>query len=144
MFWEDPGKAKIILKERSIRTCTIEHWHSLYGDVEECEVLFYLATEESDEKYVEEARNLSEKLEKKIKSVTVELMLNGEDDKNNAIMSINAGAGGTESQDWAVMLFWMYSQWTTHKGLRLNIIVVQAGGKSGTRGVNFAVVGFQA
>ncbi len=55
MFWEDPGKAKILLKETSLPRGLIQHWHSLYGDVEECEVLFDLATEESDEKSVEES-----------------------------------------------------------------------------------------
>ncbi len=141
MFWEDPGKAKTILKERSILTGTIEHWHSLYGDVEECEVLFDLATEESDEKSLDEAHNLPGKLEKKIKSFSVELMLNGEDDKNNAIMSINAGAGGTEAQDWAEMLFRMYSRWIDQKGFKLNMIDYQAGDEAGIKGVTFSVSG---
>lgn len=144
MFWEDPGKAKTILKERSILTGTIEHWHSLYGDVEECEVLFELATEESDEKSVEEAHSLSKKLEKKIKRFSVELMLDGEDDKNNAIMSINAGAGGTEAQDWAEMLFRMYSRWIEHKGFKLNMIDYQAGDEAGIKGVTFSVSGIYA
>jgi peptide chain release factor 2 len=143
-FWEDQEKAKIILKERSSLSGTIERWHSLYASVEECEILFELATEESDEKSVKEAHNLSEKLEKQIKSFSVELVLSGEDDKNNAIMSINAGAGGTEAQDWAEMLFRMYSRWIEHKGFKLNMIDYQAGDEAGIKGVTFSVDGIYA
>jgi len=140
-FWEDPSKAKIILKERSLLSGAIEKWQSLHEAVEDCDVLFDPATEEDDEKSLEEAHALSVQLEKKIKSFSVELMLNGEDDKNNAIMSINAGAGGTEAQDWAEMLFRMYSRWIEHKGIKLSMIDYQAGDEAGIKGVTFSVSG---
>jgi len=71
-------------------------------------------------------------------------MLDGDDDKNNAIMSINAGAGGTEAQDWAEMLFRMYSRWAEHKGFKLNLIDYQAGDEAGVKGVTFSVSGSYA
>ena len=109
--------------------------------MEECEVLFDLAVEEDDDKSLEEASRLAENLEKKIKSFSVELMLDGEDDRNNAIMSINAGAGGTEAQDWAEMLFRMYTRWIEGKGFKINMIDYQAGDEAGIKGVTFSVTG---
>lgn len=140
-FWEDPGTAKTILKERANLSEAIERWHALQTDVEECEVLYDLATEEDDEKSLAEAYQLSGQLEKKIKSFSVELMLDGEDDQNNAIMSINAGAGGTEAQDWAEMLFRMYCRWIEQKGFKLHMIDYQAGDEAGIKGVTFSVSG---
>jgi peptide chain release factor 2 len=140
-FWDDPSKAKTVLKERSLLSGVIERWDALHGAVEECDILFELASEEKDESSFKEAQQLCQKLEKQIKSFSVELMLDGDDDKNNAIMSINAGAGGTEAQDWAEMLFRMYSRWIEHKGFRLNMIDYQAGDEAGIKGVTFSVSG---
>jgi peptide chain release factor 2 len=143
-FWEDPGQAKTVLKERSLLTGTIERWNTLFAEVEECEVLFELANEESDENSHKEAQRQAVALEKRLKTFSVELMLDGDDDKNNAIMSINAGAGGTEAQDWAEMLFRMYSRWADHKGFKLSMIDYQAGDEAGIKGVTFSVSGSYA
>ena len=140
-FWEDQDRAKSILKERSALSSAIERWGSLHAAVEECEILFELGTEESDEKSIAEAQALSENLGRRIKQLSVELMLDGEDDRNNAIMSINAGAGGTEAQDWAEMLFRMYTRWIEHKGFKLQMIDYQAGEEAGIKGVTFTVSG---
>ena len=140
-FWDDPDKAKTILKERSHLANTIERWQSLHASVEECEILFDLAIEEEDENATQEANGLCDKLEKQVKTFSVETMLDGEDDKNNAIMSINAGAGGTEAQDWAEMLFRMYCRWIEHKGFKLHMIDYQAGDEAGIKGVTFSVSG---
>jgi len=106
--------------------------------------LFELAVEESDENSHKEAQRLAETLEKRIKTFSVELMLDEDDDKNNAIMSINAGAGGTEAQDWAEMLYRMYSRWVDHKGFKLSLIDYQAGDEAGVKGVTFSVAGSYA
>lgn len=103
--------------------------------------MFELSIEESDEKSLEEAQRQAVTLEKRIKTFSVELILDGDDDKNNAIMSINAGAGGTEAQDWAEMLFRMYSRWVEHKGFKINLIDYQAGDEAGVKGVTFSVSG---
>jgi len=97
--------------------------------------------EEADENSHKEARRQAADLEKRIKTFSVELMLDGDDDKNNAIMSINAGAGGTEAQDWAEMLFRMYSRWVEHKGFKMNLIDYQAGDEAGVKGVTFSISG---
>jgi len=143
-FWDDQEKAKTVLKERSFLSAIIDRWNSLYSEVEECEVLFDLAIEESDNKSVDEAVKLSESLEKELKTFSVEVMLDGDDDKNNAIMSINAGAGGTEAQDWAEMLFRMYTRWMEQKGFKVRLIDYQAGDEAGIKGVTFSATGMYA
>ncbi len=90
-------------------------------------------------------------VEEQIKSATVsleafslELMLDGEDDDKNAIVSINAGAGGTEAQDWAEMLFRMYSRWVERRGYKFDLIDLQPGEEAGIKSATFTVGGENA
>jgi peptide chain release factor 2 len=140
-FWDDPEQAKTVLRERSLVSGRIERWKGLYKDVEECEVLLDLGMEEGDAAAIEEANRQAMAIEKRLSSFSLELMLDGNDDKNNAIMSINAGAGGTEAQDWAEMLFRMYSRWTEQKGFKLSLIDLQAGDEAGIKSVTFSAAG---
>jgi peptide chain release factor 2 len=82
-----------------------------------------------------------EKIEKRINQFSLELMLDGEDDDSNAIVSINAGAGGTDSQDWAEMLFRMYTRWIDRKGYKLNIIDFTPGEEAGIKSATFTAEG---
>jgi peptide chain release factor 2 len=97
--------------------------------------------EESDEDTVNEASRQIRQLEKRIKIYAIDLTLDGEDDPNNAIVSINAGAGGTEAQDWAEMLFRMYLRWIDQKGFKSSIIDLQPGDEAGIKSVTFTAVG---
>jgi len=107
-------------------------------------VLHDLAAEESDPASAEEARHKAEQLEKEINRFSLQLVLDGDDDDKNAIMSINAGAGGTEAQDWAEMLFRMYSRWFERKGYKMEMIDMQEGDEAGLKGVTFSVSGAYA
>jgi len=113
----------------------------LSNDLEENEILLEMAIEESDD----EARNeVSEKLleiDERINKLSLDLMLNGKDDQSNAIVSINAGAGGTEAQDWAEMLFRMYVRWVERKGFKVNIVDFQPGDEAGIKSVTFTASG---
>lgn len=115
--------------------------NSLYHDLEESEILLELALEESDADSIEEVNRQTRAIEKRIKKFSIDLMLDGDDDKNNAIVSINAGAGGTDSQDWAEMLFRMYMRWTDRKGLKTRIIDFQPGDEAGIKSVTFTAKG---
>jgi len=84
---------------------------------------------------------LISELEIKIKKFSIEITLDGEDDSKDALISINAGAGGTDSQDWAEMLFRMYSRWVDKKGYKMQIIDHQAGDEAGIKGATFRVSG---
>jgi peptide chain release factor 2 len=109
--------------------------------VEDCDVLFELAVEEGDEAAAGEAERKADKLEKEISRFSLQLVLDGDDDENNAIMSINAGAGGTEAQDWAEMLFRMYARWIERKGFKMEMIDLQEGDEAGIKSATFSVAG---
>ncbi len=85
-----------------------------------------------------------ERLNNRVEAFSLELMLDGEDDDKNAIVSINAGAGGTEAQDWAEMLFRMYSRWVERRGYKSELIDLQPGEEAGIKSVTFTVSGAYA
>ena len=116
-------------------------FNQLYTDLEESQILLDLAIEESDPDTIEEASQQIQAIEKKIKKLSIDLMLDGEDDQNNAIISINAGAGGTEAQDWAEMLFRMYTRWIERKGFTQEVIDFQPGDEAGIKSVTFTADG---
>lgn len=140
-FWDNPEETKGILKERTRISEQIERFNKLKADLEESEILLDLAIEESDEKTLNEVSRQLKDLETEIRQVSLDLMLDGHDDQNNAIVSINAGAGGTEAQDWAEMLFRMYARWVERKGYKINIIDFQPGEEAGIKSVTFTAGG---
>ena len=103
-----------------------------------------LAVEESDADTLEEVDRGTRGLEGKINALTFKTMLDGEDDEKNAIVSINAGAGGTEAQDWAEMLFRMYLRWSERKGFKADVIDYQPGDEAGIKSVTFTASGTYA
>ncbi len=104
-------------------------------------MLLELAVEESDEETLAEVRRLAGDLDRKVQKLSIDLMLSGDQDANNAIVSINAGAGGTEAQDWAEMLFRMYSRWVERRGFTSEIIDLQPGDEAGIKSVTFTAKG---
>ncbi|MFC1828921.1 peptide chain release factor 2, partial [Thermodesulfobacteriota bacterium] len=99
------------------------------------------AIEESDADTIEEASQLVQALDRQIQQISLDLMLDGVDDRRNAIVSINAGAGGTEAQDWAEMLFRMYTRWVERKGFDMRVIDFQPGDEAGIKSVTFTAKG---
>lgn len=100
-----------------------------------------LALEESDKESENEVASLISVLEKKIKKFSIQITLDDEDDARDALVSINAGAGGTDSQDWAEMLFRMYTRWIDKKGYKFQIIDYQSGDEAGIKGATLRVSG---
>ena len=115
--------------------------NKLYTDLEESQILLDLAIEESDADTIKEVSQQIQAIDKKIKKLSIDLMLDGANDRNNAIISINAGAGGTEAQDWAEMLFRMYTRWIERKGFKLDVIDFQPGDEAGIKSVTFTAGG---
>lgn len=140
-FWDNPEDTKEILKERSLIEAQVETWKRLHKEVEDSELLLEMAVEESDEETIREVAGELKRCEKEIDRFSLDLMLSGEDDGSNAIISINAGAGGTDSQDWAEILFRMYSRWVERKGYRLDLIDLQPGDEAGIKSVTFTATG---
>lgn len=100
-----------------------------------------MAIEESDQESLDEVTHHLSTLDQDVKKLTIDMMLDGENDRNNAIVSINAGAGGTEAQDWAEMLFRMYLRWVERKGFTSEIIDFQPGDEAGLKSVTFTTKG---
>jgi len=119
----------------------VDSFDGIKADIEDAEVLFELAIEESDKDSEHEVAALLKTLEQKIKKFSVAITLDGEDDARDALVSINAGAGGTDSQDWAEMLFRMYTRWIDKKGYKCQIIDYQPGDEAGIKGVTLSVSG---
>ena len=140
-FWEKNGSGQVILKERaSIMDC-LSPWKREQKELEEIEILLQLLEEQEDEKEAEELLGKVQKTEEAIKQMEFRRMLGGENDPNNAIVSINAGAGGTEAQDWTEMLLRMYLRWAERKGYKTEIIDILTGEEAGLKNVTFTVTG---
>jgi len=140
-FWETNGQAQKIVKERAALLESISYWKQERKELEEMEILLQLVEEQEDER---EARELLEKIEKSEEAITqIELrrMLGGEHDASNAIVSINAGAGGTEAQDWVEMLLRMYLRWGEKRKFETRIIDILVGEEAGLKNVTFTVSG---
>ena len=103
-----------------------------------------MALEESDLETLGEVAQQAESLKKAIDQFSLDLMLDGKDDAKNAIVSINAGAGGTEAQDWSEILFRMYSRWIERRGFKFELIDFQPGDEAGIKSVTFTAGGENA
>jgi len=143
-FWERDGESQKILKERSEILDRISPWVQERKELEEIEILLQLVEEEEDEGEARELLQRVEKTEETIKQMEFRRMLGGENDPNNAIVSINAGAGGTEAQDWVEMLLRMYLRWGEKKGFKPEIIDILTGEEAGLKNVTFTVTGSYA
>ncbi len=129
------------MRERTRLADQIERFRQLEHDLEESDILLDLAVEESDDKTLAEVGRQLESIAARLHEFSLDLMLDGEDDGNNAIVSINAGAGGTEAQDWAEMLFRMYLRWVERKGYSAEVIDYQPGEEAGIKSVTFTADG---
>ncbi len=116
----------------------------MWGELEETQILLDLAIEESDDDALQEVSELTKAHDKSIDQFSLDLLLDGPDDSKNAIVSINAGAGGTEAQDWAEMLFRMYSRWIERRGFKFEMIDFQPGDEAGIKGATFTAGGENA
>lgn len=130
-----------MLKERSDIKNLVDGLENLSREIEDAEVLSELSDEEGDEETGKEALTKLSEIEEKIKRLEFKRMLGGEDDEKNAIVSINAGAGGTEAQDWAEMLLRMYIRYGERNGYVVEMLDYQPGEEAGIKSATFFVKG---
>jgi peptide chain release factor 2 len=140
-FWNNAETAQRLLKERTSLGKVVDSWERLRRQEEDLRVLIELGTEAEDEETLQEVSKLNEQLEKGVSEAEFQRMLSGPHDRSSCFFSINAGAGGTESQDWAEMLLRMYLRYCERKGWRTEITDYQAGEEAGVKGVTFSVTG---
>ncbi len=129
------------MRERTVLQKAVEDWEGANSQLEDLQVLVELGEESDDQAALEEVRSLLPELERRVGKMEFARMLSGEHDARNAILSINAGAGGTEAQDWAEMLLRMYLRFCEQKGFRTEITDYQPGEEAGVKGVTFNVEG---
>ena len=140
-FWDAPEKTTGILKERTFLTNRIGSYQELVTALEDNELLLAMALEENDQQTLDEVHEQIASLEKSTHAFSIGMMLDGEHDANNAIVSINAGAGGTDAQDWADIMLRMYLRWAEQHGFKSDIIDLQPGDEAGTKSATFTVKG---
>jgi len=143
-FWDNPEDSKSILKERTSIANKLDRFKKLWSDLEENQILLDLAVEESDPETLKEVAQQAGSLDGAIDRFSLDFMLDGKDDAKNAIVSINAGAGGTEAQDWSEILFRMYSRWIERKRFKFELIDFQPGDEAGIKSVTFTAGGENA
>lgn len=140
-FWDNAALAADTLKERSRLTQTLERWQDFQQKLEDLKVLLQLATEEDDQQTVMEVAAELEDIARDLQQAELELLMSGEDDDKNAIITIHAGAGGTEAQDWAEMLLRMYLRYAERQGLKTELYDLLPGDEAGIKSATFSAAG---
>jgi len=138
-MWENNSESTTVMKKISFLEKDIALRKNLFQKAEDIEVLFeFLNENQVEEKEVKKELNIFSNL---LKEFELKLILNGDNDINDAIITIHPGAGGTESQDWAEMLYRMYSMWAESKGFKFNVIDFQNGDEAGLKDCTVEISG---
>lgn len=143
-FWDDQMQAQKVLHARNELKRVVDRWQTLYDAFTHEHEMLLLAREEQDEHVLRDVTQALTQLEKNIFALSFEAKLDGKFDKNNAIFTLHAGAGGTESCDWVSMLFRMYSRWAEAKGYETEIVDMLAGEEAGIKSVTAIIKGAYA
>lgn len=143
-FWDDSNSAQSVISENNVLKSQVEEIESLTSASEEVELLLELFKEEGDESLLMEADQVLSALAAKLESFELTLLLSGPYDKNNAILEIHPGAGGTESQDWAEMLLRMYTRYAEKQGFKVEVLDYLAGEEAGVKSVTLLIQGYNA
>ncbi len=142
-FWDDPDRAREIEKRIAREEEWIEAWEDVKEQAEDIETLQLLSEEEGEDMSDEIAAE-ARRLEKKLDRLELESLLDDPDDERNAILEINPGAGGTESQDWAEMLLRMYMRWAEEQDCEVELVHQQSGEEAGIKSATLNVQGTYA
>jgi peptide chain release factor 2 len=140
-FWSDQDKAREVLQKKTKLTESLDKWERFNNEINDIENLGSIALQEKDEQVLQDLAEELEQLNSTVGQEELKMMLNNEQDSLSAIISIHAGAGGTEAQDWAEMLLRMYLRWTEKKGFVTKIIDSLPGDEAGIKSVSFTVEG---
>ena len=140
-FWEDTEKSTQLLKEAKNLKDTVENFQKLENDYEEIGLLIEMGYEENDASIIPEIQEMLEAFTEKLEKLRITTLLTGEYDHCNAILRLNAGAGGTESCDWCSMLYRMYCRWADSRGFSTEVLDVLDGDEAGIKSVTIQING---
>ena len=143
-FWNDKKNSSIVLSKLKRMQNKKEKYITLYKEVNNLIEINNLLLIEQDEELAQQVLNNTKKLEEDINNIEIETFFNGKYDKNNAIVTIHPGAGGTESQDWAEMLYRMYGKWANANNFTIKELYLLEGEEAGIKSVTFLVEGENA
>ena len=143
-FWNDASKAQSIMRDKTNLEKTIESIKNIENEKINLFELIGLAEEENDKSFLNETILNIDSLVVKCEKLQIESLLSGEADSNNAYLEIHAGAGGTEAQDWALMLQRMYLRWAEKKGFKLSYVEESSGDEAGIKSCTLLLEGFNA
>ena len=143
-FWNDPDSARDISQEATQLKDAVEGYKKLVTDIEEAKLMLEMAIDEEDTSMESELTTMVEQLTHEVEHREVLLLLSGEYDKNNAILTFHAGAGGTEAQDWCSMLIRMYLRWAEKQGYSISLMDEQVGDEAGIKSATFLIKGENA
>lgn len=143
-FWDDPVRSNRLMKELKTLKGTVEQGNHLKTQYEDIETLIEMGYEADDPEMVPEIRQELDAFIEEFETLRISTLLSEEYDKCNAILKLNAGAGGTESCDWANMLYRMYTRWAEKKGFTIEVLDFLDGDEAGIKSITFQVNGENA
>lgn len=143
-FWDDMENSQKTMQKIGSLKAKISSYESLKSDFDDALVMIELANEEEDEALLEDCTNSVKDIETRIDSLTLSTLLSGEFDAKNALLTFHAGAGGTEAQDWAEMLFRMYNRWGERHGYKVSTLDYLDGDVAGIKSATILVEGENA
>ena len=143
-FWDDPETSQRKMKELKSMKDDVEVYTALKQQYEDIETLIEMGYEENDASLIPEIEELLTEFTESYEGIRIKTLLSGEYDRDNAIVSLHAGAGGTESCDWAAMLYRMFTRWASDKGFSVEVLDSLDGEEAGIKSVTFQVNGENA
>lgn len=143
-FWNDQQEAQKIINEANAVKDTYQTFHSIEDQIDEYETMLDMLAEENDDELRSELEAGVKQLKAAIDQFELDMLLSEPQDKNNAILEIHPGAGGTESQDWGEMLYRMYTRWIEKRGFKYEVLDYQDGEEAGIKSVTLLVKGENA
>lgn len=143
-FWDDPDKANKIAQDVNGLKAEVDEFHNLGSALDDAFVCQEMAAEEHDEALMEELDSMLSKIKETLEHLELGMLLSGEYDANNALMTLHAGEGGTEAQDWTEMLLRMFTRFSEQNGYEVNVLDLQPGAEAGIKSVSLKINGHNA
>ena len=143
-FWDDMEKSQKTMQKIGSLKAKVQSYEDLKNDFDDALVMIELADEEEDDMLLDDCRASVEDIEKRIESLTLSTLLSGEFDDKNAILTFHAGAGGTEAQDWAEMLYRMYNRWAERHEFKVELLDYLDGDEAGLKSASILIEGENA
>ena len=143
-FWDDPDKSQVVLQKLGALKNKVEAYDKLVSSYDDILILIDMANEEEDESMLEDINGELDAYEQSLEAQRLETLLTGEYDKNNAILTFHAGAGGTEAQDWNQMLVRMFTRWSERHGFKTSMIDFLDGDEAGLKSATLTIEGINA